>query len=82
MMAQHQNDMTYNRKQKDDKIDERLAKSEMNSERALDEIFFVRDQFKQLQEERKKDVEETAEFIKQIINNGKAEQQKELMKLI
>jgi hypothetical protein len=26
-----------------------------------------------LQEERKKDIEETAEFIKQIINNGKAE---------
>ncbi len=53
----------------------------MNSERALDEIFFVRDQFKQLQEERKKDVEETAEFIKQIINNGKNDTQKELMKM-
>jgi hypothetical protein len=38
--------MSYNKKHKDDKVDERLAKSEMNSERALDEIFFVRDQFK------------------------------------
>jgi len=36
----------------------------MHSERALDEIFFVRDQFKQLQEERKQDVQETAELIK------------------
>lgn len=51
-----------------------MGKAEMNSERALDEIFFVRDQFKLLQDERKKDVEETAEFIKTIINNGKMEQ--------
>lgn len=50
----------------------------MNGERALDEIFFLRDQLKQVQDERKKDVEETADFIKQIINNGKSEQQKEL----
>jgi hypothetical protein len=43
----------------------------MNSERALDEIFFLRDQLKQLQDERKKDIEETADFIKSIINQGK-----------
>ena len=36
----------------------------MNSDRALDEIFFIRDQIKQMQEERKRDVEETADFIK------------------
>ena len=36
----------------------------MNGERALDEIFFLRDQLKSLQEERKKDIEETADFIK------------------
>jgi hypothetical protein len=53
----------------------------MNAERALDEIFFVRDQMKHLQDERKKDVEETADFIKSIINNGKLEQQKELSKV-
>lgn len=53
----------------------------MNAERSLDEIFFIRDQFRQLQEERKKDVEETADFIKQIINSGKMEQQKDLQKL-
>lgn len=45
----------------------------MNAERALDEIFFLKDQLKNLQEERKRDVEETADFIKQIINNGKLE---------
>ena len=54
----------------------------MNSERALDEIFFIRDQLKHLQDERKKDVEETADFIKQIINTGKMEQQKELQKML
>lgn len=54
----------------------------MNGERALDEIFFVRDQLKQLQDERKKDVEETADFIKTIINNGKTEQQKDLQKTL
>jgi hypothetical protein len=53
----------------------------MNSERALDEIFFIRDQFKQLQDERKKDVEETAEFIKTIITNGKLEQQRDLQQI-
>lgn len=35
--------MSYNRKHRDDKQDERLGKAEMNSERALDEIFFIRD---------------------------------------
>ncbi len=34
-----------------------------------------------MQEERKRDVEETADFIKQIINTGKSEQQKELSKV-
>ena len=43
----------------------------MSAERALDEIFYIREQVKQMQDERKKDVEETADFIKQIINNGK-----------
>lgn len=74
--------MSYSRKHKDEKAEERLSKSEMNSERALDEIFFMREQFKQLQEERKKDIEETAEFIKQIINNGKSEQAKEVNRVL
>jgi hypothetical protein len=35
--------MSYNRKHKDEKYEERLGKTEMNSERALDEIFFIKD---------------------------------------
>jgi hypothetical protein len=43
MVNSYQNEMAMTRKQKDDKFEERLGKSEMNSERALDEIFFIRD---------------------------------------
>jgi len=35
--------LNVNRKYKDDKIEERLQKTEMNSERAMDEIYFIRD---------------------------------------
>jgi len=81
MMTSYQNEISYNRKHKDEKVDERLGKAEMNSERALDELFFIKDQFKTLQEERKRDIEETAEFIKQIINTGKQETSRELQKV-
>ena len=76
-----QNEVSYTNKSKTEKSDDKINKIEMNAERALDEIFFVRDQLKHLQEERKRDVEETADFIKQIINNGKVDQQKELTKM-
>lgn len=59
-----------------------MAKIEMNSERALDEIFFLRDQIKLMQEERKKDVEETAEFIKSLINNNKMDIAKDMQRIL
>lgn len=62
-------------------MEEKVSKAEMNAERSLDEIFFLREQIKQLQEERKRDVEETADFIKQIINNGKSETGRDMQKL-
>lgn len=77
-LNQFQTELLYSKKVKDEKIEEKLTKTETNGERALDEIFFLRDQLKQVQDERRKDVEETADFIKQIINTGKVEQQKEL----
>lgn len=64
LIAQFESETAFSRKGREDKAEERLQKAEMHSERALDEIFFVRDQFKQLQEERKQDVQETAELIK------------------
>ena len=81
-ISQIQSDFNYQRKGRDDKVDEKVTKAEMNADRALDEIFFIRDQLKQIQEDRKKDVEETADFIKQIINQGKQEQQKDLQMTI
>lgn len=43
--------------------DEKLAKAVANSERALDELYYFRETMKTMQEERKKDVEDTADFI-------------------
>lgn len=57
--------------------DDRLTKAVQNTERAMDELFYFRETMKQLQEERKKDVEDTADFINQLLNNSKAEQQRE-----
>ncbi len=57
--------------------DEKLAKAVANSERALDELYYFRETMKTMQEERKKDVEDTADFINQLINNSKNEQQRE-----
>ena len=47
----------------------------------MDECHGVRDQFKSLQEDRKRDVEETAEFIKQIISAGKHDWQQAVGRL-
>ena len=41
----------------------------------------MRDQFKSLQEERKRDIEETADFIKQLISQSKLDSQKEFQKV-
>lgn len=45
-ISSFQTEMAYTKKVKDDKIEEKLTKTEMNGERALDEIFFIRDQLK------------------------------------
>lgn len=41
----------------------------------------MKDSFKQLQEERKRDIDETADFIKQVITQGKQETQGEIQKV-
>jgi hypothetical protein len=43
--------------------EEKLAKAVTNSERALDELYYFRETMKSMQEERKKDIEDTADFI-------------------
>lgn len=67
---------------KEGEQDERLAKAVANSERAMDELFYFRETMKQMQDERKKDVEDTADFINQLLNNTKAEQQREQRRVL
>lgn len=43
---------------------ERLEKNEILMERAMDEIFQNKERIKLLQDDRKRDIEETADFIK------------------
>jgi hypothetical protein len=43
---------------------ERLEKNEILIERAMDEIFQNKERIKLLQEDRKRDIEDTADFIK------------------
>jgi hypothetical protein len=71
LFAQWQQEFNILRKQREEKVDERLNQAEVASERAIEEGRGNRDQFKALQDDRKRDVEETAEFIKQIIAASK-----------
>lgn len=57
-------DLTMDRTSKDQKMTERLEKAELNGDRALDEIYSFKEQMRQLQDDRKRDIEETADFIK------------------
>jgi hypothetical protein len=43
---------------------ERLEKNEILMERAMDEIFQNKERIKLIQDDRKRDIEETADFIK------------------
>ena len=43
-------------------------KAEVNSERAIQDLHSVKDRLDRLQDGRKKDIEETADFIKQVLN--------------
>jgi len=38
-----QNELSFQKQTIDKKMDDRLAKTEMNAERSLDEIFYLRD---------------------------------------
>lgn len=62
-------DLTMDRTSKDQKMTERLEKAELNGDRALDEIYSFKEQMRQLQDDRKRDIEETADFIKQVTDN-------------
>lgn len=60
-------ELSLERTARDAKLSERIEKCELNGERSLDEILAYKEQLRQLQEERKRDIEETADFIKQVM---------------
>lgn len=66
------------RSSRDSTMNDRLQKVELNGQRALDEIFGYNEQIRQLQEERKRDIEETADFIKEVMENNKQEFNRDL----
>lgn len=57
-------DIGLNFQGRDNKTSDRLEKAEINGERALDEIYSYKEHLRQLKDERKRDIEETADFIK------------------
>ena len=72
------NELKYQRRAHDFAAMEDLAKqAQQDCQKAQDEISLFKEQMKQLQDDRKRDVEETAEFINQLITQSKAEHSKE-----
>ena len=71
-------DLSHELHGKDTKFQERLEKTEINSDRALDEIYQYKEVIRSLQEERKRDIEETADFVKQLMDNFKDELQRDV----
>ena len=63
---------------KDQKHKERIDKIDIDNERALDEIYSFKEQMRLLQDERRRDIEETADFIKQLIDTQKADWSKDM----
>jgi hypothetical protein len=51
---------------------------ELSIQKALEEVHIFREQSRSLGEERKRDIEETADFIKQVTENTKRENQRDL----
>lgn len=58
------NEINIDRGSRESKMQEKLDRADINSEKALDEIYQFKEQIRHLQDERKRDIEETADFIK------------------
>lgn len=64
-------DINLERASKEQKIQEKLEKNEINCQKALDEINASKEQLRHFQTERKRDIDETADFVKSIIDQQK-----------
>jgi hypothetical protein len=69
------------RKQREEAVEERFSKLDSLISRSQNDMSHLHESLRGLQEERRRDVEETAEFVKQVIGAGKAEWQKEVGRL-
>ena len=65
------NEMSLERNSLNSKGNEKIDKMEMNTDKCLDEIYSFKEQLRLLSEERKRDIEETADFIKQVMEANK-----------
>lgn len=65
------NEINIDRGTRESKMQEKLDRADINSEKALDEIYQFKEQIRHLQDERKRDIEETADFIKQLMDTQK-----------
>ena len=69
------------RKQREEAVEERFSKLDGYIYRSQNDMSHLHESLRGLQEERRRDVEETAEFVKQVIGAGKVEWQKEVGRL-
>jgi hypothetical protein len=66
---------------KDSKLSEQMDRNEINLERALDEICHLKESMRQLREERKQDIVETGDFIKQMVDSLRQDTQRDTEQL-
>ena len=72
-MAILKDDMNLERASRDQRLLERIERAELADERLHDELNQFAEKIKALREERKRDVEETGEFVKEVIDQTRKE---------
>ena len=70
------------RKQENEAFEEQLKRTDRALEHAADDLKCHKESLRRLQDERKRDVEETADFIKQLVNSQKNESAREMTRVL
>jgi len=81
LLSTYQQEQSLLRKSSDHSFEERLSKLLSHHDRFSHDLSSLHDSLKRLSEERRKDVEETTDVIKQTIANGRAEWQREFQRV-
>lgn len=61
-------DLNLERASRDQRLLEKVQRAELADERLQDELNQIAEKIKSLREERKRDVEETGEFVKEVVD--------------